>query len=463
MQTLSDTSFSIRKRVIRGSSWAILSKAVYMATGLVSVPLTLGYLGTERMGLWRLTISLLMIISLLNAGLIPHIKTRMAEAFGVNDNRKFAEYSSTGMLIGLTIVLLGPLLVMLAPVVDWIGLMKVTNPIAQQETLPLVMVIIACTFTEVGTSFIPVVFDARMQVIKPRIYELIGGIVGFLMLLVGIHLQVSLPWLVALVMAPRILLRLPMLLELFLADQAMLWPHLSVAKRVLRELIWPALLAVGIRSGTIVLSAAPNFMVVRMLSLTDVTRFSVCYQLATLPLIAIAVVVPIFWPAFTMMWQSGKRQKVGRWLFLICCGTTALLLLFAIGLGVMGPWLVHLWTHGVINPAGPFLLMLGIFVIVKGVLHWLSMFMWSLSELWIQLVTQVAAATILIVLGFLLGWPFGLYGIAIAMITAITVGALVPMCWRSWKLVAGRVKPSSETRENLFSAPSPDSLIQPGI
>jgi O-antigen/teichoic acid export membrane protein len=412
-----------------------MGKAVQVVTSFVSIPLTLGYLGTERMGLWRLTISLLTIISLLNAGVIPHIKTRMAEAFSRNDDKKFAEYSSTGILIGLIVIMLGILAVLLTPSVDWVNLMKVTDPIAQQEALPLVMVIVACTFTNVGTSFIPVLFDARMQVSKPRIYELLGGIVGFLLLLAGIHLRVNLPWLAAMISAPGIIFRLSMLLELFRANRGMLLPHLSIAKRIVREMIRPALLAVGIQGGSIVLSAAPNFLVVRMLSLAEVTRFSICYQVASFPLIIIEAIVPVFWPAFTMTWHSGKRQKVGRLLLSICGCTAGLLLLFAIGLGIIGPWFIRNWTHGTIDPAGPFLMTLGLFVIVQGVLHWLSTFMWSLSELWIQLETQLASAAILVSLGFLLGVPFGLYGIATAMIIAITVGALGPMCWRTWKLV----------------------------
>jgi len=396
------------------------------------------------MGLWRLTISVLTIISLLNAGLIPHIKTRMAEAFGQNDNRKFCMYSSTGLLIGFIVVLIGPLAALLGSLVNWVDLMKVTEPIAQKETLPLIIVIVICAFTQVGTSFIPTIYDARMQVSKPRIYELIGSVVGFLMLLVGIHFRVNLPWLAALIAAPGIILRLTMLLELFVADCTLIWPQLSVVRRIIRELFYPGLLAMGIQGGSIVLSVAPNFLVVRLHSLSEVTQFSICYQLASLPLIAIAAVVPVFWPAFTISWRTGQHKEVGRWLLLICCGTAALSLLFAISLGIIGPWAVRLWTHKTINPAGPLLLLLGIFVIIQGVLYWLSTFMWSLSELWIQLVTQSAAATILIISGFLLGRRFGLYGIAVAMIIAIAVGALVPMCRRVWKLVTGRVKPSSE-------------------
>ena len=61
--------------------------------------------------------------------------------------------------------------------------------------------------------------------------------------------------------------------------------------------------------------------------------------------------------------------------------------------------------------------------------------MWSLNELWIQLTTQAASAFTLIILGYLLSVAFGLCGIAIALTVSIYLGALIPMAWRSWKLV----------------------------
>jgi len=441
-------TFSIRKQVLSGSFWSILSKIVQVGTAFVSVPLTLQYLGSERMGLWRLTISMLTIISFINAGLIPHIKTRMAEAFAEKDDHRFIEYSSTGILIGFIVMLLGPLAALFANAIDWVGLMKVSDPIAQKETLPLVIIIVVCTFAQVGSSFISAVFDARMLMSKPRINDLIGGVAGFLLLLVGIHFKVSLPILAAFIVVPGILLRLSLLLVLYRTQRGMIWPNLKTTKRVCRELARPGIMAVGIQCGTIALSASPNFIVVRTLSLSDVTHFSICYQLATLPLAAIAVVVPVFWPAFIMLWRSGGQYKVGRWLFLICCMTVGLCTVFTIGLGIAGPWIIRLWTHGAVDPDRAFLILLGVFVIAQGVLHWLSTFMWSMNELRIQLVTQVASAVILVVMGYLFSHLFGLHGIAMAMSTAICVGALGPMCWRTWTIVAGKSKSALKTCQN---------------
>jgi len=387
------------------------------------------------MGLWRLAISMLTIISIINAGLMPHIKTKMAESFAAKNESQFIAYSSTGALIGLIVVLLGPVAALLASVFDWESMMRVSDPIARQETLPLVIVVVVCTFAQIGSNFISAIFDARMLLSKPRINDLIGSIAGFLLLLGGIHLKVSLPTLAALIVVPGFLLRLTMLVTLFRINRKIIQPDILTTRRIMKEWTGPGLLAVGIQCGTIAISAAPNFIVARTLSLIEVTHFSICYQLATLPLTFIAVVVPVFWPAFTMMWRSGDRHKVGRWLILMCGGTIVMCIIFTIGLGVAGPWFIRLWTHGAIESDESFLLLLGVFVVAQGALHWLSIFMWSINELRIQLVTQVVSAVMLVLIGYPLSYHFGLRGIALAMSCAIGVGALVPMGWKSWSLV----------------------------
>ena len=454
LRIMTAAPFNMRKQVIGGSLWSILTKGVQTATAFLSVPLTLHYLGTERMGLWRMTISMLTIVSLLSAGLIPYMKTRMAEAFSEKDTHQFAEYSSTSLLLGLALVLLGPLVALSAALFDWVSIMKVTDAVARRETLPLVMTIMVCTFAQFGTMFIPAILDAGMQLSKPRVYELIGSVLGFLMLLLGIHLRVSLPRLAAATVAPGILIRLLMLPGLFQTGQALLLPHCPAAKRILREMLRPALLGMGIQCGSILIAVAPNFIVVRLLSLMDLTVFSISYQVATLPLIVLGAMLPVFWPAFTATWRTGSRQNLGRRLAQLCGGTAALSVLYAIGLGVLGPWAIRRWTHEMVNSDRWFLFMLGIFTAVQGVLYWLSTFMWSVRELRMQMATQAASAVMVLVLGFLLAGHYGLVGLALAMIVSIALGALGPMGWWAWKLTGGYAEhPGGQTVERVPLSP----------
>jgi O-antigen/teichoic acid export membrane protein len=148
----------------------------------------------------------------------------------------------------------------------------------------------------------------------------------------------------------------------------------------------------------------------------------------------LAAVVPVFGPAFTVAWRTGERKSVGRLLGKLCAGTVVLSLVFAGALAVLGPWGIRLWTHGMMNSNRELLFLLGAFVTVQGVVNWLSTFMWSVRELWIQMWTQAATAALLILLGWQLGRWFGLRGIAFAMVASLAGGALGPMIWRAWKL-----------------------------
>jgi O-antigen/teichoic acid export membrane protein len=420
----------LRGRLVSGSSWGLASTGLRTALGFIAVPLTLSYLGNERMGLWRLAASVLAIVSMLDAGLVPHLKTRMAAAFAKGDRNTFNVYSSTSMFFALCLLALGLVAIVVAPLVPWQWLLNVKESVAVSETLPLVMVMLGCSFSQFASNFILSVCDARMDVTRPRVYATAASVAGFGMLLVGIRLRVSLPWLAFLTASPNVLARLPLLWRLLREDVAMVRPRLAAVLPVLGEVLAAGALSISIQLLNTVLSSAPNFLVGWYLGLADVTTFSVSYQLASIPLAAIGAVVPVFWPAFTMAWTHGQKHRLRRWMVLSVCGTAGALGIYAVGLATLGVWFISVWTHGRVQADWVVLAVLGAFVVVQGCLNWLSTFMWSIGALWIQLLTQLAACALLVLICLFWLPAGGMLAIAVALLVAVVVGTLVPMLAR---------------------------------
>jgi len=432
------SSVNIKSRLIGGSLWSLFGRGTKIVTAFVSVPLTLNYLGMERMGLWRLTLSMLAIVSLIQAGLVPHIKTRMTESFADGNLLQFKRYCSIGILLSVAILILGLLVALSAQFVNWASLMNVNDPIAQRETLPLVTVLLICSFAQISTSFIPAIFEARLSLSKPKIIELIASLLSFGMLLVGIWLKVGLPLLAGVVSVPIIILRIGMLKEIKAEFPDVFQPKLRDVSPILKELARPAIFSIGIQLNTVLIGAAPSFIIARTLSLADVTLFSICYQFITIPLIVLSAVVPVFWPAFTSLWRVGKKAELKK-MFLMVCGVTFLVFSgYALCSGVIGPWLIKLWVGGEIAPTRSFLLLIGLFVIGKGLHCWLSTLLWSLKELRTLFLAELMQAVIVIVAGYFLVLRMGLSGIVLSMSIALYVGALFLMFNRVLKIFKAR-------------------------
>jgi O-antigen/teichoic acid export membrane protein len=102
------------QRIAQGALAALASKGIGFLVSLISVPLTLGYLGAERYGVWVTISTLLAWLSIVDLGLGNGLLNALSEAYGKERQDLARQYISTaflglcgvaisaGLLIGLT-------------------------------------------------------------------------------------------------------------------------------------------------------------------------------------------------------------------------------------------------------------------------------------------------------------------------------------------------------------------------
>lgn len=422
---------SRRQTLVRGSALSVLGNIVRVATGLVSVPLTLTYLGKERYGLWMLTLTSMAFISFLDAGLMPTIKNRMAEAHGKLEIEKFRYYSSGSVSLGLLMMLIGTLVSFSFLAFDWPSIFNVSDPIAKDESLPLVMVVFGVGVVRVALSGIDGIYAAQMRISKIQIYGILAAVVSFAMLLVGISLKVSLPCLAAITSAPSVLGSLILLGELYLADKRVLVPvDIPSVVSVLKEALPTSMSFLGIRICELILSMLPNLIIARVLDLSSVAVFGVASRLATIPLTLLTSVLPVFWPAFTIAWSRGEKKWLRKRIHSISLYSAVILAINAAFVTLFGPMIISWWTNGRVEVPAQLLMLLGILVVIQGCVYWLSTFLHSISDFRFELMCHGLAAAFLAPSAWVLTKNFGLAGLLAAMSLSWAIGCLIPMMYR---------------------------------
>src|SRR5215471_17509807 len=79
------------------ASTSYIAKALTVLMGFVSVPLTIGYLGAERYGVWLTISSLLMWVALTDFGLTGNALVNvLSEAIGRDDREAARNYAEIG-------------------------------------------------------------------------------------------------------------------------------------------------------------------------------------------------------------------------------------------------------------------------------------------------------------------------------------------------------------------------------
>src|SRR5947209_14291294 len=83
--------------IVRGTAAALVARAIGSLTGIITVPLTVRYLGTERYGAWMTISTILIFLGLSDLGLVSSLTNALGRAFGEHDRVSARRYVTTAL------------------------------------------------------------------------------------------------------------------------------------------------------------------------------------------------------------------------------------------------------------------------------------------------------------------------------------------------------------------------------
>jgi O-antigen/teichoic acid export membrane protein len=426
--------FSAQARLLASQSLsAVIAQGLRMGIGLVIIPITLTYLGKERYGLWMLAMSTLSLIGLLDAGLAPTLKNKMAESFAHKNEDAFHYYASGGLLLGCVVVLIGLCLLPLLVLIDWSWVYGVAGKVPRAEAQGLTLACFAISLLSVALSFVEAMFAARMLLGTVYFYNSAASIAGLGAVLAVVHLHPGVAALAITVSAPQIIARLALLVSANRRGMIRFSAPIRSVHSLLRSVLPNSASFLGIKCLEAIIGAVPNLIASRFSGLSTVAILMVGLRVTTLPLTFVAAIVPVFWPAFTIAWTKGDLGRIRNQYVPLVAVTAVLLCLYACASVLIGPMALNLWLHGSLSVPRPILGVLGIWLVLQGVCHWVSTFLHSITDLNVQVICYAAQALITAALGALLCTAYGLLGLTISMTVALAMANLVPLGWRVYR------------------------------
>src|SRR5438093_2214193 len=227
------------RRVIMTALSSLGAKGVSMVTVLISVPLTLNYLGRERFGLWAALSTLIGFLALTDLGVGSALVNATARAMG-RDDRGMAQRAVSSafyvlLLQGLLLILAYS---MLQSHVDWPGVFNVHTDTARVEIGNAIAILIAIMALQLPLATVQRVQEGFQEGFVNNFWQAAASCVGLAGLLIVVHFRLGLPWLVLAVAGAPILAALINSLVQFLVVRPWLRPSLRYFDRaVSSELI----------------------------------------------------------------------------------------------------------------------------------------------------------------------------------------------------------------------------------
>ena len=392
------------RRVALTSLAAIAARGIGVLTSLVSVPLTLHYLGTERYGLWMTISSTIAFLGFADLGLGNGLLSSVAEANGKDDAESARRCVSSAFFLLLAIALLILVgFVASYSFIPWPRVFNVTSDLAVKEVGPATAVLILGFVVNLPLGIVQRVQIGCQEGFKQHLWCAVGALFGLAGVLLAVCLQAGLPWLVLAMSGGPILAVGLNWIQVFGYSHRSLVPRLNLFNwKESRILARMGVLFFMLQILALLAMSSDNLVIAQVMGASAVAGYAVTQKLFVATQVAPLFIAPL-WPAFA----EALARKDYAWARLALNRS----LLLSLGLCVMtatplfffGKGIIAIWAGPEVVPATFLLFGFSIWTLIAGYGACMSAFLNSTRELlakqmWFYAATTIAALVLKVVL-----------------------------------------------------------------
>jgi O-antigen/teichoic acid export membrane protein len=415
-----------RRILLTGGSTAIV-KIFSAVINLVTVPLTLNYLGAERYGLWMAISSILALMSFADLGLGNGLLNAVSKANGNKSDRdaQIAVSSTFFILMGIA-SLLFVVFISIYPFVSWESVFNVKSKTAIYESGPTMMVLVVMLLINMPLGVIQRIQDGYQEGYRFQLWLIVGSLLSLFGLLVCIYFKSGLVWLVIAFSGGQLIATLLNGMMLFSKKRSYLKPKLKYFDLIIgKQLINAGLIFFLLGLFTLLGNASDNIIIAQTLGPKSVAGYEIVKKIFLFSMFTQFIIQPL-WPAFAEALASGDIDWAKRTLkkgLLLSIGGGAVMTL---PLLVFGRQIITIWVGKEFMPSWSLLFGFYAFVLIANYGGVMSTFLNSGPLLRKQILIVGLASISSVLLKIYLSLNFGVSGIIWATVIGYGVFFIIP-------------------------------------
>jgi O-antigen/teichoic acid export membrane protein len=416
------------------------SKAVGALTLLVTVPLTLSYLGAERYGLWMTIASVVTVLNFADFGIGNGLINAVSEANGKEDQDLARHYVSSAffMLCGIAIFL-SLVFAISYPHIPWQRLFNVHSGLAAVESGPAVAVFFVCFIVNIPLSIVSRIQVGYQQTFENTLWLAFGNILALCTVVLACKLKAGLPWLVLAMSGAPIIATILNGVVLLGRERPWLLPAWRFAdKEAGRAIFRVGMMFLVLQIAVALSFSADNIIVAQTLGSSAVTQYAIPVKMfGALTVVFTSILAPL-WPAY----GEALARREFSWIRKTLKRSIAFGLAFAIPTNLFllffGRKIIHMWVGTKVSPSCSLLGGLAIWGILNAIGFPISMFLNGASVIRFQVVIASLMAIVNLGLSIILTMHFGVSGpvwgsiISYSGITLLSCAIYVPKLLNTW-------------------------------
>lgn len=405
------------KRTIRASLSTIVSllnRGINIGAGLISIPLTAKYLGTERFGMWLMLSSFLAWISVADLGLANSLTNALATAEAKEDREQSRKMIATAVSLMLSVALVASILLSIAhPLIPWDKIFNIKSPQAISESNLAASIGMMIFLLRLPLSLPKRIYDAFQEGYIYEFFSLFGNLLSFGTLVLAIHLQAGLPFLVGLFFGISSLGDLLAGIYMFCWRRPWLIPSIHDfnwlnAKWLLKTgtLMWLSQIS------ALIMFQTDLIIVAQLFGASEVSSYGVTLKLFSITsTIAYAFLLPL-WGAYSEALARGDIPWIIKTFKRSIYTNFVWSLLLGVLISVLCPLIVSSWLPQAVVPDNNLILAMSLVSVTTVAAHCIGILAVGLCEVSISAKIGVIQGLANILLSIILGKMMGVAGVA---------------------------------------------------
>lgn len=397
-----------------------LLKGVSIGLSLLLVPMTIGYVSSQKYGIWLTLSSLISWLSFFDIGLGNGLRNKFTEAVALGDQQRARIYVSTTYAI-LSLIILG-VWILLSGVAYWGNWSQILNaPSEMSAELKKVVFIVVTSF---AFQFILKLVSTLLNALqKPALSSLIDTLsqvlIVILIYICTCYVKGSL-FVLALVTSGVYVFVLSIASFYFFLGQLKKYrPSIKYVRfRYAKDLMDLGVKFFFLQVLAILFYATNNIIIAQICGPNEVTVYNVAYKYMNIMQMGFLILITPFWSAFTeayvkkdMEWMNRTyRNLIKVFLLILSCGLLML---------IISPWIFPLWVGDTVEISFTLTLLLFVYQVfnVWGGMH--STIIYGIGKIKVQLISSGIVCCLNVPLAIIFCCYWGIIGLMIAQVLLI--------------------------------------------
>jgi O-antigen/teichoic acid export membrane protein len=416
------------RSIAQGTLSALAMRGIGAMAGLAAVPITVGYLGPERYGVWMTIAATLAWLSLSDLGVLNELTNVLAAARASGDTARARAAVSTALLavaaVTLSLLVVGAATFRL---VNWPGLLGVAPGQAATETAPAVAVAVALFLVELPLGVVGRVYVTQREGGEGNAWEAVAALASLGAVLGVTRGSGGLPALVVAWSGSRVLVLLASAAWLFGFRHPELRPRLGFFRvDMVRGLLGRGGAFFLAQAAALVLFSTDNIIIARVLGPAAVTPYSVTWRLFGISTLLVSLAFPYLWAAHADALARQDREWVVAALRRSVGAALLAAVVLVVPFVILGRPLIRLWAGPAAVPTGALLVWMGLWHLIHAPMTALASFLNAAGQVRVQAWAGSLSAVANVILSVFLARRFGLSGVIAATVVSYLAINAVP-------------------------------------